>query len=73
MADKQKWVVAPDDARIEIAIGKNARVSPEVKDALDKLAQALEAEQEVQGYSKCDDVSISQDCNWYMSCRGVTG
>jgi hypothetical protein len=73
MADQQKWVVKPDDARIEIAVGKDAKLSPEVSAALENLAHALEEEQEVQGYSHCDDVTISQDCRWYMSCRGVTG
>lgn len=72
MADEQRWVVKPDDARIEIAIGKNASISPEVKEALENLARALEDQQEVQGYAHCDKVEISQDCAWYMSCRGVT-
>jgi hypothetical protein len=72
MADEQKWVVAPNDARIEIAVGKDANISPDVKAALENLARALEEQQEVQGYSTCQKVEISQDCAWYMSCRGVT-
>jgi hypothetical protein len=73
MSDESQWVVAPDEARIEVAVGKDAHLSPDVQAALEQLAQALEAEQEVSGYSKCEEVTITQDCRWYMSCKGVTG
>jgi hypothetical protein len=74
-ADEQQWVVAPDEARIEIAVGPEAKLSPELREALDNLARTLEKEQEVQGYllGHCDEVSITQDCRYYMSCKGVTG
>ena len=72
MADKQKWVVEPNEAHIEIAVGKDAIISPELSAALENLARALEEEQEVQGYSSCQEVTISQDCRYYMSCKGVT-
>lgn len=74
MSDESQWVVAPDEARIDIAIGKDARLSPDVQSALDQLAQALEGQSEVSGYAMahCDEVTISQDCRYYMSCKGVT-
>jgi hypothetical protein len=72
VADEQKWVVAPKDARIEIAIGKDANISSDLKAALENLARALEDQQEVQGYTTCLKVEISDDCAMYMSCRGVT-
>ena len=35
MSEEQQWVVAPDEARIEIAIGREAKLSPEVQQALE--------------------------------------
>jgi hypothetical protein len=39
--------------------------------ALDQLAQALEAQEEVHGYVNCADVA-GPDCLPYFTCRGVT-
>jgi hypothetical protein len=71
MPDEQQWVVKPDEARIEIAVGAEAHVSPDVAEALNRLAEALEGQQEVQGYIHCEKVSWSE-CKWYMTCTGVT-
>lgn len=70
MSDESEWVVAPDEARIEIAIGTEAKISPEVRQALDQLAQTLEGRDEVQGYFFCKDVTVGT-CLTFISCRGV--
>jgi hypothetical protein len=70
-ANEQRWVVQPDDARIEIAIGREAKLSPDVQEALDSLMRALEAEQDVQGYLNCQEVEMGE-CRSYFSCAGVT-
>lgn len=72
MAEESGWVVAPDEARFEIAVGKDAKLSPEIQQALDQLAKALESEQEVEGYASCLDVQITKNCWYYMSCHQVT-
>jgi hypothetical protein len=69
-SNDQQWVVAPDESRIEIAIGPDARLSPELRQALDQLAQVLEQQQEVQGYTTCEEVSVG-NCRQYFSCKGV--
>jgi hypothetical protein len=69
-SDKREWVVKPDEANIELAIGREAKLSPEVRSALDALMRALEAEQDVQGYGQCQDVAIG-DCDAVFSCKGV--
>jgi hypothetical protein len=44
---------APGEVRLHVAFGQGARVTPEIKDALERLAQAVEGEHpEVQGYRK---------------------
>lgn len=70
-SDEQQAVIQPDEVRIEIAIGRAAKLSPEVREALDKLMQALEAKQEVEGYFNCADVA-GPGCDSYFACRGVT-
>ena len=70
-SDEQRWVVKPDEARIDIAIGREATLSPEVAEALDALMQALEANQDVQGYLNCQEVEMGE-CRSYFSCAGVT-
>ena len=70
-SDEQRWVVKPDDARIEIAIGRDAKLSPEVTAALDNLMRVLEANQDVQGYLNCQEVEMGE-CRSYFSCAGVT-
>ena len=69
-SDEQRWVVKPDDARIEIAVGRDAKLSPEVTAALRDLLQALEAQQDVQGYMSCQAVTI-ENCDAVFSCKGV--
>lgn len=51
MDKDREWLVAPDEARISIAIGPEAKVSPEVMTALRGLLEAIEAGGEVEGYS----------------------
>lgn len=72
MADESQWVVAPDEARIEVAVGKDANLSPAVREALEALARAVEGESEVQGYGVCLKVSLGP-CETYFSCQGVRG
>lgn len=70
-SDEQGWVVKPDEARIDIAIGREAKLSPEITEALDSLVRALEANQDVQGYLNCQEVEMGE-CRSYFSCAGVT-
>lgn len=53
MSDERQWMVAPDETRIEIAIGPEARVSPEVRAALEQLINAIAQQDDVQGYAMC--------------------
>lgn len=85
-SDERDWVVAPDEARIDIAIGKEATISPEVRAALEQLAEALGASDDVQGYAdviikfgtpirvggmNCPSVQVS-DCAVNIRCTGIT-
>ena len=72
MSEEQQWVVAPDEARIEIAFGREAKLSSEVQQALDRLIAAVERQQEVQGYFHCPDVQV-MECKAYVQCVGVQG
>lgn len=72
-SDEQGWVVAPDEARIDIAIGRDAKLSPELREALDRVARAMEQQQDVQGYMNCPQVTYEESCASYVTCRGVTG
>jgi hypothetical protein len=71
--DEQEWVVKPDEARIDIAIGREAKLSPELREALDRIARVLEQQQDVQGYMNCPKVTYEENCAAYVTCRGVTG
>ena len=64
--------IAPDSARIDVAFGPSAKVSPELRAALDKLAQALEQNEDVQGYMVCSSVSW-EPCSWLFKCGAVSG
>ena len=86
-SDERDWVVAPDEARIDIAIGKEAKVSPEVRAALEQLAEAMGAGDDVQGYAftvtfgkptihtgggmNCPSVQVS-DCAVNIRCTGIS-
>jgi hypothetical protein len=69
-SDEERWVVAPDEARIEIAVGHEAKLSPGVQEALDNLMRVLESQQDVEGYFSCEKVFI-RECRQYMLCGGV--
>jgi hypothetical protein len=69
-SDERKWVVEPEDARIEVAIGEQAQLSPELREALEHLAQIIERGQEVEGYFQCNEVHFGP-CYSYFSCKGV--
>lgn len=77
---EQDWVVAPDEARINIEIGEKADVSPEVMQALQNLAQALQNQSsDVEGYASfcplnmynCTNVSV-KPCAIKIYCGTVT-
>ena len=53
-SDERDWVVAPDGVKIDIAIGPKATISPEVRAALERLAEALGTDDDVQGYALCN-------------------
>jgi hypothetical protein len=71
MADEGQWVVAPDEARIEIAVGPDATLTPELRQALEDLARAVEQRREVQGYVQCAKVKI-ESCIVLIDCQVVT-
>jgi hypothetical protein len=68
---ESRWVVAPNDARIEIAVGPEAPLSPELREALERLARAVEEHDDVQGYMYCEQVKITQGCVTYIYCQVV--
>lgn len=72
--DEDRWVVAPGEARINISIGREAKLAPEVREALDRLARVLEDQAEVQGYREmvCGVVKISS-CAVDIQCSAVIG
>lgn len=65
------WVVAPDEARIEIAVGTEATLTPALTEALENLARAVEGQQEVQGYYQCQTVHVGT-CRMLLICSSVT-
>jgi hypothetical protein len=71
MSEEQQWVVAPHEARIEIAIGQEAKLSPELREALERLAAVVEQQQEVQGYGVCEEISVHV-CEILVHCSGVS-
>src|SRR5581483_5911755 len=64
--DAGRWLRPPEpgEVMIDIAVDEAADVSPEVRAALDNLAQALQ-ESEVSGYAK----PMSEKCNGYTVCN----
>lgn len=56
MSDDSGWVVEPaSEVQIEIAVGEDAELTPEVREALDSLLRVLESEQgeqEVEAYRR---------------------
>lgn len=66
MSDESPWVVAPDEARIDITIGKDATLSPAVRDALNRLVQVIEQEDEVAGYMSCS--GYAPKCSPVFTC-----
>lgn len=71
-ADDQDWVVAPDEARYDIAIGDSADVSPEVMQALQQLADTLGGvERDVEGYASGTMCSIQVWCQRVSPCAMV--
>lgn len=73
-ANERDWVIEPSTARVEIAIGTEASISPELRSALEQLAQVMAQEDEVSGYAieiKCTDVTTTL-CNINVSCARVT-
>lgn len=54
-----------------MAIGKDAKLSPGARAALEKLASAVEGEPEVQGYGVCLDVHVGS-CAFYFSAGLAT-
>lgn len=75
-SDDRDWVVAPDEARIDIAIGPGAKVSPEVRAALERLAEAMGTGDDVQGYALCSNKMICGNvqvtsCAFNISCSMV--
>lgn len=48
MSDESGWVVEPAGVEIHVAVGPEAELTPEVRQALDQLVRALEAENDVE-------------------------
>jgi hypothetical protein len=73
MSGESPSEVRPDQVDIYIAIGRDATVSPGVRQALDQLAQALEQSEgsPISPELICQTVVIGQ-CKVFMSCSGVT-
>lgn len=69
-SDERDWVVAPDEARIDIAIGPEAKLTPEVRESLEALMQALAQEDEVGGYLLGG--TLSATCTTVADCHMVT-
>jgi hypothetical protein len=49
-SDESSWVVAPPGLEIQIAVGPDAHLTPEIRGALDGLLRALENDTEVEGF-----------------------
>lgn len=73
-SDEGQWVVAPNEARVNVKIGTEAKLAPEVREALDRLARVLEDEADVQGYMTtiCTKVTVSA-CAVDFQCGAVVG
>lgn len=78
--NEREWVVEPKTARVDIAIGPDAEISPALREALVQVAQAL-ADDDVSGYlmNSCSEVMICNavregmcDINWRCNDVRVT-
>jgi len=52
MSDESGWVVPPSGVEIQVTVGPDAQMTPELRQALDQLVGALEteADTEVEGF-----------------------
>ena len=69
-SEERRWVVKPDEVNLNIAVGKDAKISPAIREALEHLANVLGEQDEVSGYMYCPDVSVT-DCAYHVRCNGV--
>jgi hypothetical protein len=72
--NEREWVIEPNTARIEISIGNDAAISPDLRAALEQLAQVMAQEDEVSGYMirvDCHDVTTTM-CDINLKCSAVT-
>jgi len=68
---------APNEARIAVAIGKNAKLNPELRDALDQFARSLREDADprqrgVHANVLCPRVSIGE-CMIFLQYEDVSG
>jgi hypothetical protein len=68
-----RWLLepGPGGARIHVAVGEGAELTPELREALEALAGALHRE-EVEGYAKPKPCPILHVCNPYDTCNPQT-
>lgn len=74
MARKERrWLVGPGEAHIDIAVGREARLSPELLEALRNVARVLQGEGDQSSLRsmECPQITI-ENCEILVSCRGIT-
>src|SRR5690348_13259142 len=68
-AEEQRWLLGPESghADIHIAMAPDAKLSPELQEAVENLLRLLPQE-EVQGYVKPGPECPSRGCSEYLNC-----
>jgi hypothetical protein len=61
-SSEPRWLLEPGEARIHVAVGEGAVLTPELREALEALAGALHRE-EVEGYAKPRPCPALNICN----------
>ena len=73
-SEKSKWLMKPpaaDEANISIAVGDQAKLSPELIEQLENLARQLNVDPAAKAKIICGDVVIGE-CRVHMTCQGVS-
>jgi hypothetical protein len=80
-SERNQWLLSPpspDEAKIFVAIGKDAQLTPKLRSVLEDMARAFKdpsthaggTEHGVQSNMRCPQVHAGE-CEVYMDCTGV--
>jgi len=70
------WLIPPakdNETNIAISVGKGAKLSPEVRKALETLAKHVESKPQAAAMlgNRCPSITVT-NCEVLVTCRGIT-